>query len=570
LAFVKECERILVKYLKTLYGERNYSAWTHQKETWRHIYEYAGEKVILLRVPTAGGKTESVLIPYFYQYIFDNWFLAPGLIYVLPNKTLLFSQYQRIVKMRDIICPNSKINVVADLGGIYPGKTFLFGDIVLTTLDAFAYGFMAKRTILLSKDENLGKTLFPIGNIATSMVVFDEVQMYQDSSYYTPRILGKIINILYESSIPVIIMTATMPKILEENLIPETIDYVSIYNPKVKRGKVSIHLKTDTKLLDFVTFDLEFKDILCNYRRILIVANAVSRAIQIYRALRTIVEPLQFEIDLIHGRLLEATRRRRESKLENLKNSDTKYILVATQVAESGLDLDFQVVLTELAPIDGLIQRLGRAARRISEGIGYIFGVESIKPYSKDILDKTLNTLESSRLEAALGNLRDTDMLLNQVFTDMPPLPKHLIGIYNKTKGSIESLSPFIDFSCLRAQVRPELYITILILENINWEELKKAEEFAELHLPYAVIRDNHMNVQYTGSDLERYPYLKFDDFALRVDLERSFLSNNYILLKISMAQKIFPQNLYLANPNYYAEEKDYDLGLVFKGEENV
>ncbi len=570
MVFIRDCENILVEYLRTLYGEGNYNAWMHQRETWKCLYEDAGEKVILLRVPTAGGKTESVLIPYFYQYVFDDWFLAPGLIYVLPNKTLLFSQYQRIMKMRDIICPSKRISVVADLGGIYPGKTFLFGDIVLTTLDAFVYGLMAKRTILLDRDENLGKTLFPIGNIATSIVVFDEVQMYQDSSYYTPRILGKIINILYRSGVPVVIMTATMPEVLKKSLIPETVEYVTVYNSKVKRGKVSIHLKTDIKLLDFIMFDPEFKDILHYYRRILVVVNTVGKAVQIYRALRGVVEPLGFEIDLIHGRLLEATRRGRESKLEDLKNSDIKYILVATQVAESGLDLDFHVVLTELAPIDGLIQRLGRAARRISEGIGYVFGAESNRPYSGEILDRTLNAIEPSRLEAALMDLRDTDALLNQVFMEMPSLPKHLVGIYNKTRASIESLSPFINFSCLRARVRPELYITVLVLENVNCDELRKIGGTAELHLPYVVVRDNHMNVQFIGTDLEMYPYLKFGDFALKVDLERSFLSNNHVLLKISKAPRIFPQNLYLANPNYYVEEKNYDLGLMFRGEENA
>ena len=218
----------------------------------------------------------------------------------------------------------------------------------------------------------------------------------------------------------------------------------------------------------------------------------------------------------------------------------------------------------------GSIQRLGRAARRISEGIGYVFGAESNRPYSGEILDRTLNAIEPSRLEAALMDLRDTDALLNQVFMEMPSLPKHLVGIYNKTRASIESLSPFINFSCLRARVRPELYITVLVLENVNCDELRKIGSTAELHLPYVVVRDNHMNVQFIGTDLEMYPYLKFGDFALKVDLERSFLSNNHVLLEISKAPRIFPQNLYLANPNYYVEEKNYDLGLMFRGEENA
>jgi len=567
MSFSNVCESLLMKYLKTLYGEGNYSAWPHQREAWQKIYEYGDEKVILIKAPTASGKTECVIIPYLSQFILNDWFLAPGLIYVLPNKTLLFSQYERIKRLVNILCPGKKISIVADFGGIYPGKTFLFGDIVLTTLDAFFYGLIAKRTIVLNKDEDLGKTLFPVGNIATSLVVFDEVQMFQDSSYYTPRILGKVIDILYYSGVPTIIMTATMPRILEETILPSTIDYVEVTSSKVRRGEVIVHLRLDLKLLEFIQDSLEFQEILSRYRKILVVANTIGRAIQSFREIRAIAQQYGFEVDLIHSKLLEATRRERESKLERMKNSDVKYILVATQVAESGLDLDFDVILTELAPIDGLIQRVGRVARRKKEGVAFIFDVPDVRPYNdKKILDETAYSITQSRLDEALKDLKKTKDLLDNVFTEIPSLPDRLKNSFDKTRRSIESLSPFIDFSVLKARIRPELYITILLLEDVDFNDLLKRNDVIELHVPYSEVRKSHMNIQFYGYELENYPYLNFNDIALKVNVERSILHEEKVLLKICKVLRIYPQSLYLANPEYYIRENNYDLGLLRRG----
>ena len=70
---------------------------------------------------------------------------------------------------------------------------------------------------------------------------------------------------------------------------------------------------------------------------------------------------------LYHARLLAGSRRRVEQRVEDLIGKHSARtggcIIVATQVVEQSLDIDFDLLLTELAPVDLLIQRIGRLHR---------------------------------------------------------------------------------------------------------------------------------------------------------------------------------------------------------------
>jgi len=77
---------------------------------------------------------------------------------------------------------------------------------------------------------------------------------------------------------------------------------------------------------------------------------------------------------LYHARFLPEDRRRIEADLEAVAGKNAQpnrrrgRIVVATQVAEQSLDLDFDAVVTDLAPVDVLIQRIGRC-RRHARGV---------------------------------------------------------------------------------------------------------------------------------------------------------------------------------------------------------
>jgi CRISPR-associated endonuclease/helicase Cas3 len=99
--------------------------------------------------------------------------------------------------------------------------------------------------------------------------------------------------------------------------------------------------------------------------RVAFVRNSVDEAIAACERLRVAgVEPLLF-----HARFAVTDRQRIEAQVmrcfgrDRASASGTPHVLVATQVIEQSLDLDFDLMVTDLAPIDLMIQRAGRLWR---------------------------------------------------------------------------------------------------------------------------------------------------------------------------------------------------------------
>ncbi len=95
------------------------------------------------------------------------------------------------------------------------------------------------------------------------------------------------------------------------------------------------------------------------------VRNAVDSAIGGVSALRA----AGIEADLLHARFTVADRLRHERALQGRFGRDGSgregRVLVATQVVEASLDLDFDLMVSDLAPIGSLIQRAGRLWRHM-------------------------------------------------------------------------------------------------------------------------------------------------------------------------------------------------------------
>ncbi|WP_301129171.1 CRISPR-associated helicase Cas3' [Streptomyces cacaoi] len=98
----------------------------------------------------------------------------------------------------------------------------------------------------------------------------------------------------------------------------------------------------------------------------LVVLNTVKRAQQVHRRL---AESFPGETVLLHGRVCAADRAERTERcLAELGPDDDvarpgRRIVVATQLAEQSFDVDADVLVTDLAPVDLLLQRIGRLHR---------------------------------------------------------------------------------------------------------------------------------------------------------------------------------------------------------------
>jgi CRISPR-associated endonuclease/helicase Cas3 len=103
---------------------------------------------------------------------------------------------------------------------------------------------------------------------------------------------------------------------------------------------------------------------------VVVMHNLVRRAVATYKALEERIAALPPRtrplLIAINGQLSQETRHEVEAELKTAFGKDGKRppaIVVSTQVLEHGLDLDFDAMLTDLAPIDSLIQRAGRVHR---------------------------------------------------------------------------------------------------------------------------------------------------------------------------------------------------------------
>jgi CRISPR-associated endonuclease/helicase Cas3 len=153
------------------------------------------------------------------------------------------------------------------------------------------------------------------------------------------------------------------------------------------------------------------------------------------------------EVFLFHARFPADRRQKREDQvLETFGEGgkrDGRKILIATQVAEQSLDLDFDLIATDLAPIDLVLQRAGRlwrhpqAFRPVSEPTLLVAGLAGDEPpaprfnkplwwgdvYTEDLLLRTWSLLQNRE---SLTLPDEIDLLVQAVYEEQVGAPEPL------------------------------------------------------------------------------------------------------------------------------------------------
>src|SRR5262249_41116714 len=132
----------------------------------------------------------------------------------------------------------------------------------------------------------------------------------------------------------------------------------------------------------------EAKSFAAEEKRLLWICNTVRRAQNVFQRL----EDFGLNVRTYHSRFKYEDRRDRHREIVDTFASETRRSIVAvtTQVAEMSLDLDADVLITEISPIPALIQRLGRLNRRVTpENPGtprtaYFVKPDNSLPYTND------------------------------------------------------------------------------------------------------------------------------------------------------------------------------------------
>lgn len=232
-------------------------------------------------------------------------------------------------------------------------------------------------------------------------VILDEIHTYSD---IVQSIVLRIIEILVALGCRIHVGTATMPSALYKRILQLLGGTEAVYEVRLDTETLSTFNRHQIYKLEDKDAAYEVIDAAVRQNsKILIVCNQVKRAQDFFENIEQRYPNIQKM--LIHSRFKRKDRARLESDLRTRFNTmvDTPCIVVSTQVVEVSLDISFDVMVTECAPIDALTQRFGRINRkRTKDTIGYykpIYVVappkdeKEVCPYSIEVLERTYNVL---------------------------------------------------------------------------------------------------------------------------------------------------------------------------------
>lgn len=217
--------------------------------------------------------------------------------------------------------------------------------------------------------------------LAGKVVVLDEVHSYDA---YTGTLLDELVKRLRELGCTVIILSATLTAARRKALLgenaPDATGYplltglratgeavVSVLEPPPSR---EVHLRwIDAAAESPLAVAVEKARAGCN---VLCIANTVATAQEWFRKLKSKMVPDEFPIGLLHAKFTAHDRDRIENEWMVKLGKPSKdgnaprphgSILISTQIVEQSVDIDADWMLSELAPVDMLLQRLGRLWR---------------------------------------------------------------------------------------------------------------------------------------------------------------------------------------------------------------
>lgn len=232
-------------------------------------------------------------------------------------------------------------------------------------------------------------------------VILDEIHTYSDA---VQSIVLRIIEILIALDCRVHVGTATMPTDLYKSVLELLGGPNEVYEVKLDNQTLSSFNRHQIyKLTDREDASEVIDSAVKNHSKLLIVCNQVKRAQEFYKEIDNLYPNVRKM--LLHSRYKRKDRAKLETGLCKDFNTleDTPCIVVSTQVVEVSLDISFDVMITECAPIDALAQRFGRINRKRSlEAIGHYKPIYVISPsedekeampYSLDVLKDTFEVL---------------------------------------------------------------------------------------------------------------------------------------------------------------------------------
>ncbi|WP_156754358.1 CRISPR-associated helicase Cas3' [Actinokineospora pegani] len=275
-----------------------------------------------------------------------------------------------------------RVGAVDDCGGaiahewLSGRKKSALASFVVGTVDQVLFAGLRTRHLMLRHLSLAGK-----------VVVVDEVHAYD---VYMSRYLDRVLHWLGAYGVPVVLLSATLPDARRAELLRAYADGkgVAVTPPQGNPGypvittlsgahAIDSTAEPKTVALDHLPDDLDtlirhLDDTMAGRGCAVVIRNTVTRVQE--TAERLIKEYGADNVTVAHARFLACHRSANDRDLVRRfgQGGDRPdfHIVVASQVVEQSLDIDFDLMVTDLAPVDLVLQRLGRLHRHARQRPG--------------------------------------------------------------------------------------------------------------------------------------------------------------------------------------------------------
>lgn len=517
--------------------------------SWNELQKYMiknRDENIIAIAQTGMGKTEAGLL----------WIGDTKGFFILPLKTAINSIYYRvrdgIVKeniedkvgllhsdTKDIYIENISESDIFDI--YYESTRQLSLPLTICTLDQifdFVYrykGFEPK-----------------LATLSYSKIVLDEIQMY------SPELLAYVIKGLKDITKmggKFSIITATFPKFIEEFLRKEGIEFK--ISPEFTKKDLSLRHKVEV-LEEEINSDFIIERYQKN--KVLIICNTVREAQKVFEELLEKIDDKE-RIHLFHSKFIKKDRKLKEKRILELGSKENKDygIWVATQVVEASLDIDFDILFTELSDLNGLFQRMGRCYRNrplqdeITNCYVFIGNDKQKNTGVGSVIDKEIYSLSRDYLKEKLRGSLDEKMKMLAIAELYTTEKLEKTEYYGQVKHVLEYLDKIIAYEYEKKDVR-EMFRDItnyeVIPESIYEENRSEIEKLEEI-----------INLEYTPNlDKESRKKLKREKILAKIRLKEFTMSvsgyeiDKKALVRSKMLELGNYERIYILECNYSLE----------------
>lgn len=351
-------------------------------------------------------------------------------------------------------------------------------------------------------------------DVQGSDVILDEIHTYSD---YAQAMVIEIVKALLRLDCRLHIGTATMPSVLYKKLLEILGGKEVVYEVSLPDSILDTFNRHQVyKLEDNSSVPDLLREAFDRKEKVLLIYNTVKGA---QAAFKDLDESEEFEgvpKMLIHSRFRRGDRVSLEKELTKRYNQEEgPCLVVSTQVVEVSLDISFDRMITQCAPLDALIQRFGRVNRVRSENmiksykpVYVIAPTENVVPYKMEIIKASFEQLPDN------GELLEEKTLQAKIDRVYPELDMKAIDVHLIYRNGKYTLTELCDYPKAVLVEALEIESATCILESDREKYLEaKWEDRLPLEIPINYRSLYKYRKLYEQLEVGSYPFVVPQEF---------------------------------------------------------